>query len=279
MFGHGDEDIKVARAAALIARLAFAGQADAHAGFHARRDLHRQLARLAHLAGTRTGVTRMRDHLAAAGTARTGPLHGEDALLGAHAANAAAITAGAEICARFRADAVAGRAGLARGNRDLRILAAKGVFQRDRHVVAQIRTALRTAAPAPGCRAAEHLSKDGIEDIGGIHAPERIATARPRSALKGGMAEPVIGRALLLIGEHGIGLVNFLELFLGFRVSCILVRMVLHRQFAIGRFQRLAVDAALNAQYFVVVAFAHTACYRRSISSSLSSGGCGAMRA
>jgi hypothetical protein len=46
----------------------------------------------------------------------------------------------------------------------------------------------------------------------------------------------VVGRALLAIGKHLVGLFDLLELFLGFLglVALIAVRVELHRQLAIG---------------------------------------------
>ena len=63
----------------------------------------------------------------------------------------------------------------------------------------------------------------------------------PPPLLEGGMAEAVVGGALLRVREHLIGLVEFLELDLGVLVARVAVRMVLHGELAEGGFQlRLA---------------------------------------
>jgi hypothetical protein len=71
------------------------------------------------------------------------------------------------------------------------------------------------------------------------------------------MPEPVIGRALLGVGQHGIGFADFLERVLSRLVAGILVGMVLHRKLAIGRLQRLLVGAALAAEHIIIIPLAH----------------------
>src|SRR5690606_7386293 len=79
--------------------------------------------------------------------------------------------------------------------------------------------------------------------------------AAATAIFKGGMAEPVIGRALLRVLERVIGLVDFLELVFRFRVPGIAIGMVLHCELAIGALQRRLVGALLAAENLVKVAF------------------------
>ena len=53
-------------------------------------------------------------------------------------------------------------------------------------------------------------------------------------AADAGVAEAIVGRALLRVGEHGVRLGRFLELLLGGLVAGIAVRVVLQRQLAVG---------------------------------------------
>ena len=119
------------------------------------------------------------------------------------------------------------------GMRHLRGLALEGLLEPDLHIVAQIGAALaagRAAAAAPAAHA-EHI----LENIGEGGA-EIGAEAGPAAAalLEGGMAETVIGGALVAVLEHLIGLVDFLELVLALGVARIAVRVMLHRELAEG---------------------------------------------
>ena len=55
--------------------------------------------------------------------------------------------------------------------------------------------------------------------------------------LEGGMAEPIVGRALLRVGEVLIGLVELLEPRLGILVAGVAVWVTLHRRLSEGGFQ------------------------------------------
>ncbi len=72
-----------------------------------------------------------------------------------------------------------------------------------------------------------------------------------------GVAEAIVGGALLRIAEHLIGLAAFLESLLGFLVAGIAVGMMLEGQLAVSRFQLLVGGRAGNPEDFVVVGFDH----------------------
>ena len=61
---------------------------------------------------------------------------------------------------------------------------------------------------------------------------ESIEAARPCVALNPGVAEAVVQLTLFVVGQHLVGLVDFLELFGGIRRG-VAVRVVLHRKLAI----------------------------------------------
>ncbi|MNN72268.1 hypothetical protein D3C81_1882880 [compost metagenome] len=67
----------------------------------------------------------------------------------------------------------------------------------------------------------------------------------------------VIGGALAGIGEHFVSLVGFLEFLFRLFVIRITVRVMLHRQAAIGLLQVRFTGAALNSQNFVIVTLCH----------------------
>src|SRR3546814_2500545 len=74
---------------------------------------------------------------------------------------------------------------------------------------------------------------DVLENVG--KAVEALAAAIAHAAvLEGGLAEPVIGRALLRVFQAIIGFVDRLEPRLGFTAAGILVRVIAHRELAIG---------------------------------------------
>ena len=143
------------------------------------------------------------------------------------------------------------------GDADRRLLAAERVLERDLEIVAQIAAAgrARLAAPAAAHRA-EHL----LEDVG---KPARKAAAEAEIAgtaaavLERGMAEPVIGGALLIVLQDVVGLVDFLEFLLGRLVARIAVRVILHRQLAVGPLQLVGIGRFRHAEYFVKVLLRH----------------------
>jgi len=51
------------------------------------------------------------------------------------------------------------------------------------------------------------------------------------------MAISIIGATLLLVGEHFVGFLDLFELFLGFLVARIAVRVIFHCELAISLFQ------------------------------------------
>ena len=71
------------------------------------------------------------------------------------------------------------------------------------------------------------------------------------------MAETVIGRAIVVIAQHLIGLGDFLEFMLGLGITRIAIRVILHRQLAIGFFEIFGVTVFRHAEKLVVVSFAH----------------------
>jgi len=80
-------------------------------------------------------------------------------------------------------------------------------------------------------------------------------TAHATALGEGLVAEAVVRGALVGAAEHLVGLAQLLELVLRRFIAGILVRMVLHRQLAVGLLDLLRGGAAFDAQDVVIIAF------------------------
>ena len=87
------------------------------------------------------------------------------------------------------------------GTRISAVLPAIGLLEGDLHVVAQVGAALAAADAAGAAAAAAHeLAEDVVEDVGHRRGEIGVEAARAVAAvLEGGMAEAVIGGALLRV--------------------------------------------------------------------------------
>ena len=136
----------------------------------------------------------------------------------------------------------AGLAGDAGRHADLRGLAGEGFGERDLHVVAQVGAALAARALAAAAAPAAHeLAEQVVEDVrhrGGEVGPE-AGPAAPVAAVEGGVAELVVGRALLRVLQGLVGLVELLELVLGGLVAGVAVGMAVLGEPAEGRLEVL----------------------------------------
>jgi hypothetical protein len=144
---------------------------------------------------------------------------------------------------------------------DLRAHPANRILDRNFQIVADIVATPRPAAgsappPAPPKHIAE--AKQVAQNVPEVAKRLRIKTLRRATGtLQTLVPEPVIRRPLLRVGQNSVRLGGFFELFFGFRVPRIPVRMILHRHLAIRRLQRRIARVLGNAKYLVVVAFRH----------------------
>ena len=76
----------------------------------------------------------------------------------------------------------------------------------------------------------------------------------PAAAVKGTVAEAVIGRPFLLVHQDVVGLGGLLELAVRVRVIGVAIRMVLHRYPAIRLLDVLLIGTLADAEYFVIIA-------------------------
>ena len=123
---------------------------------------------------------------------------------------------------------------------NLLIYAGSDILQRHLHLDTQIRTTVHAAASTGTTEAtkASESSEMPAEDIAELreyivhrHSPE--ATACGRSSTYASMSELVVALAFLRVAQDIVCLGCFLELFFGFFVARILVRMVLDCFFSI----------------------------------------------
>ena len=200
-------------------------------------------------------LARLLDDPAGALAGGAGPLDRKKPLLRANAPAAVASRAGDRFGAGLGAAAVALVAGDQIGDADRRLLAAKTLLERNFEVVAQIAAAARPslAAPAVAHKLAEHL----VEDVGKSAGKAKIAGAAPAALLKGGMAKPVIGSALLIVLQDVVGLVEVFEFLFCALVAGIPVRVILHRELAIGPLEIVGAGGFGDAENLVKILLSH----------------------
>src|SRR5690606_32578691 len=192
--------VQVARRTAILSRLAFAGEANAVAGFHAGGNLYRQGADFLLAAAAAAVRARFRDHGAGAMALGAGLLDGEETLLHADLAGAAAGAAGLRRAAGARARAAATVAGGHARHADLDGVAEDRLFQVEHHFVTQVGAAedAPSAPPsAPPAAAAEDVAEDVPENVAKVGAAEPATAETAGGGIETGMAELVIGGTLL----------------------------------------------------------------------------------
>src|SRR5262249_7652877 len=192
-------------------RLALAGHALELAVVRAGRDLDRVLALDAHEPRAVAHRARIDDDLAAAAAGRAGPRQREQPLPRPDLAAPAAIGADLGRARPARAGAATGVALAPRRELDALGRAERGLLEPDLDRGAEV--APRRLAPL-----AEHV-EEVVE-----HVRDGREPARGSGRAEGRMAEPVVGRPLVGIRQHGVGLVAFLEPLLGAAVVRVLVR-------------------------------------------------------
>ena len=223
------------------------------------------------------------DDLAAAAAlfARAARLHHAEggALRGAHAAGALAVRADLRRRAGGAAGALAVRTLLDAADVDLLLAAERRLFKGDIQAHAQVfaparagadvlaahggvRRTLRAAEAAEA--AAENVAEAAAENVTEDIA-EAAEAAKPGAAGAAGgrverrMAELVILRALVGIGQHLVGLVDLLEALLAFFIARMQVRVVGLGQLAVGFFDLVLGCAFFDTEHFIIISFfSHT---------------------
>ena len=204
------------------------------------------------------------DHAARSFAARAGLLNLENAPRRDHLAAPAAGVAGVEVGALLRAAAGAGLAGIQFGNADLLLAAVRRLVEGDLQIVTQIRAAQRAGGIRPTARAKEIvenaaaalLAEDLAKDLKGI-VKVVAAPGGPTARVKRAVAVLIVGGALLRIAQGLVGFAEFLELFLGGLVARVFVRVMLHRELAVGLLDFILARATRDAEHLVVISFGH----------------------
>src|SRR5580658_453978 len=256
MLLHMQHHVEIARRSSERSSLASTGKADAGAVFYARGNLRVHRALPQHTAFPSAFRARIGNHAARSLAGRTSPRDAEKALLVPHLPTASAGTAGCWTFARRGSRPTAIFAGFVTPHHHARLGAECSLFELDGYVFAQISAALHPAAAASaaseGIAEAEELAEDFAEILErrGVEA-----CARTGGAAHAGMAEAVVERALLRVGQYGVGLGDFFEAFFRIRIVRIAVGMVLHGELAISALEFHLARRTAHRQYFVIIAF------------------------
>ena len=148
------------------------------------------------------------------------------------------------------------------GNVDIALNAGKGLLERDVHIMAKVVAAtVRLGAAGTAREFGKHL----VEDVGKTTATEPAAakatsaeSTRPATGIvKGGMPHPIIGSAFLRVFQNLIGFGGLAESFRRLFIIWVPVGVVLHRQFAIGDFERRFIGVLGHAENIIVITLAH----------------------
>ena len=148
---------------------------------------------------------------------------------------------------------------------DLHRAAHGGVLKRDFKLEAHVVAAdalLAGGTVAAHAATAEDVAEDvaeGALEVGAVHVAEPAeAAGTARSAgIHARLAVAVVGGALLVVGKHGVGFTDFLELLFGDLVTRIAVRMVLHGHAAVGLLDVVGGSVLADAEHLVIIAIRH----------------------
>src|SRR3546814_20680486 len=100
-------------------------------------------------------------------------------------------------------------------------------------------------------RTVHEFAEDILENVG--EAAEILRASAHAAILEGGVAEAVVGGALLRILQAVIGLADRLEFGLSVPAAAIAIGMALHGQAALGGLDRLIVPRHRNREQFVTI--------------------------
>ena len=257
----------VAGGAAVAARIALTAQRDVLVVIDTGGNFHLQRLAGAGLAGAPAGLAGVLDDGAAPAAVGAGLLalhHAKGgALLGHHIAPAAAVRAGLGAGALFAAAAAAVRAGLLPVDGNFFAGAVGGLLEGQDHTGLNV-VALAGGVGVGACaaaKAAEAAAENVPENVPQVHAAKAAAEAAGAALARAvvgvhtGKAELVIPAALVRVGQHIVGFVDFLELFLGLFVAGVQVGVVLFRQLAVGAFDLGIAGVLANAEDLIIIAF------------------------
>jgi hypothetical protein len=234
VFLYVQNDVEVARRAALPARVTFSGNPEFRSIVHARGDFDFEglFSNDTTIAVTHRAF--VLDDLSGTVAVAAGPRDAEETLLEANLTVSVTCWTGRRPRTFLSATAMALSAGFVARNFDLRCCSERRFFKREFHIVAKVRAALNARATAAS--AAEDIAEaeEIAEDVAKIGKDTWIETTRAGGGSNARMSEPIIVHPLLCIAENGVRFSSFFECLFGLLVSRIAIRMVLECQFAIG---------------------------------------------
>ncbi len=131
----------------------------------------------------------------------------------------------------------------------------KAQHQAHLHVLPTLGTRAPRRTAAAECtaeNAAEYVAQ--IAEIGKAAVP----AAGARRWVEGCLAELVILCLLVRVGQHGVCLVDLLEVLLGIRIAGVQVGVILLGELAVGALDRLRIGAPVYAEYLIIISvFCH----------------------
>ena len=270
---NGNMHDHIAGRAAVGTGIALAAQCNVLVIINTSGDIDLQALARGGLAGAAAGLARVADNGAAAAAVATGllALHYAKggALLCYNITTAAAVGAGFGAGTLGRTGAAAVGAGILAVDGDLLGAAVGGFLKGQDHAGLNIMALAgciggagrRTAAKAAESTA-KSAAKDIAKDVAQVHAAKTTAepacTAAVGSRIVGvyaGKAELIIALAFLRVGKHIVGFVDLFELFLGFFIAGVQVRVVLFGKFAVGALDLGIRSVFADAQHLVIISF------------------------
>jgi hypothetical protein len=251
------DDIQISGRTAEGADFAAAGETNARAIFYSCGNFGVDRALAHHTAFPLALGTRIRDDTARSLARGAGAGDAKKSLLIADLASTAAGPARGWSFPRCCAGALAGFTSFVATNRHLSLSTEECLFELDRQVFAQIGAALHTAA-TPSSGPAEQIAeaKQIPKNIAEILEYGRVDShTRTSSSAESRVAVAIVNGALFRVGQHRIGLADFLELFFRVGIVGVAVGVILQSQFAVSALQLNFCAGAGYAQHFVIITF------------------------
>jgi len=183
-----------------------------------------------------TGLAWVSDYLASAAASSAGASHTEESLLIPKLPAASTSAACSRLLSVGCSGSTARIASLGLANGNLGALPEDRILQLDRDVGAQICATLcatAAATTAEGVAKSEEVAEDLAEILEGRSIETNSAASESR------MTKAVVLCALLLIREDAVCLARLFEFFFRIFVTGIAIRVMLHRELAVGALQLL----------------------------------------
>ena len=181
-----------------------------------------------------------------------------------HADDALTVTGGTDLLRRtgLASGAVTDIALIPARHADVHLAALGGFLKRNFELEADVVAAEGLLASAACPAAAEQIGEDvaeGALEVCAAHIAEAAETAGAsgRIGINARLAVAIVGRTLLIIGQHGIRFTDFLELFFCSLVARIAVRVVLHCHPAVSLLDFFGRSTLAQAEQLVIILIRH----------------------